>query len=260
MHCRICNSKQLKLFYCQGNTNQFSYYKCKNCDLVNLDLTGLEINQYQHKYYRRFIPPSDYEEEKGASDAYRFITKYVPVKGKYLDIGCGWGRLLYFARKDGWEVKGVEISPQFAEYVRSRLNIEVDIADFLLYENTHEKFDLISLRHVLEHLPDSILAMNKIYNLLKNTGYAHFEFPNINSVSHRIKRFLIRTGIHKKQYDSSYFPGHCNEFSKKTFIYLLAKTRFQLIRWETYSFKPFNDCIYNRIHIGTKARVIVKKI
>src|SRR4030042_5015314 len=260
MYCRICNCKKLKLFYCQGNNNQFRYYKCKNCGLVNLDLTGLEITEYQHKYYGRFIPPKDYEEEKGAREAYDFIKKYIPLKGRYMDIGCGWGRLLYFARKDGWEVKGIEISPQYAEYVRNRLNFEVDVADFLQYQNTGEKFDLVSLRHVLEHLPDSLLAMNKINGLLKDKRYAHFEFPNINSASHKIKRFLTWVGIYKKKYNEDYFPGHCNEFSKKTFKYLLDKTGFQLLRWETYSFKPFNDFIYNRIHLGTKARAIVRKI
>jgi 2-polyprenyl-3-methyl-5-hydroxy-6-metoxy-1,4-benzoquinol methylase len=260
MHCRICNSNNLKLFYQQGNKNQFKFYKCKDCGLINLDLTGLEITEHQHQYFERFVPPHDYEEEKGAYHAYRFIKKYVPVGERYLDIGCGWGRVLYFARKDGWKVKGIEISPQYAEYVQDRLNIEVDVADFLQYENPGEKFDLVSLRHVLEHLPDSLLAMKKINELLKDNGYAHFEFPNINSVSHRLKRFLSRSGIHKKKYSPTYKPGHCNEFSKKTFIYLLNKTGFQLIRWETYSFKQFNDFIYNRIHIGTKARAIVKKV
>ena len=260
MHCRICNSENLNLFYQQGNNNQFKYYKCRNCGLVNLDLTGLEITEYQHKYFGRFVPPDDYEKEKGAYEAYRFIRKYVPFKGRYLDIGCGSGGVLYFARKEGWEVKGIEISPQYAEYVRKRLNIEVDVADFLQYEYAGEKFDLVSLRHVLEHLPDSLLAMRKIYELLKDEGYAHFEFPNIQSASHRIKRFLAYTRMYHKKYNSTYFPGHCNEFSRKAFINLLDKTGFQLIRWETYSFKPVTDFFYNRIHIGTKARAIVKKI
>jgi hypothetical protein len=40
----------------------------------------------------------------------------------------------------------------------------------------------------------------------------------------------------------------------------LKLTNFELVRWETYSNKPFTNFIYNRIKIGTKARAIVRKI
>ncbi|KPK87686.1 MAG: hypothetical protein AMS27_01765 [Bacteroides sp. SM23_62_1] len=260
MHCRICKSNELTLFYSIGDNNQFKYYKCEKCGLVNLDLTGLKIAEHQHQYFKRFKPKADYDKDIRAIQVYRFIKKYVPGKGKYLDIGCGGGNVLYQARKDGWEVKGIEISPPFAEYVRERFNIEVDIADFMEYDTTKEKYDLVSVRHVLEHLPDSLLAMRKIYELLKDDGFAHLEFPNIKSITHRLKRFLSVTGIHKKKYGPSFLPGHCNEFSKATFVYLLNKTGFQLIRWETYSFKPLMNNIYNRVHIGGKARTIIKKI
>lgn len=258
-NCRLCGKSELKYFYSVGQNDAFNYYRCCNCGLVNLDLEGLDFYSHQTKYYNRFIPPEDYNNERGAKEAYRFITKYVPFKGKFLDIGCGGGAVLYFAKMDGWNVKGLEISPDYAKYVSVRLNIDVVTANFLTYENQDEKFDLVSLRHVLEHLPDSILAMNKIYNFLKNGGYAHFEFPNIEGIAFRIKRFLANTGIRKTKFSSDFKPGHCNEFSKSSFIYLLNITGFRLIRWETYSFKPIKNFFYNRIHTGVKARAIVQK-
>ena len=260
MNCRICDNSNLTLFYTQGDRNQFHFYKCPECGLINLDLDGLKIAKHQLKYFARFNPIENYENEKGAREAYHFIKRYVPTKGSYLDIGCGGGAVLYFARKDGWQVRGLEISPDYARYVHDTLGIEVDTGDFLEYDDFQEKFDLISLRHVLEHLPDSILALNKIGALLKGGGYAHFEFPNINSISHRIQRSLSRLHIHQRKYSDSYRPGHCNEFSKSTFIYLLGLTNFELVRWETYSFKPVTNFVYNRIKIGTKARAIVRKI
>jgi len=112
------------------------------------------------------------------------VKKHVPVKGDYLDIGCGFGSVLYFFKKDGWKVNGLELSADLANHVISSLNIPVDVCNFLHYKNT-KQFDLVSLRHVLEHLPDSNAAMIKISELLKKNGFAHFEFPNISSVSHR---------------------------------------------------------------------------
>jgi hypothetical protein len=118
----------------------------------------------------------------------------------------------------------------------------------------------VSLRHVLEHIPDSILALTKISGLLKDKGYAYFEFPNINSLSHRIQRFRNKFKSLKKKYSDAYVPGHCNEFSKYSFNYLVNSTGFKLIRWETYSNKTLTNYLYNRLHFGTKARVIIQKV
>lgn len=260
MNCRLCDSTELKYFYAAGYKDRYRYYRCTHCGLVNLDLEGLDILGNQEKYFRRFVPPGDYENEKGALQAYSFIKRYVRVRGSYLDIGCGNGAVLYFARKDGWKVRGLEISPGYAKHVKEHLGIEVDVADFLEFEDPRQKYELVSLRHVLEHIPDSVKALRKIAGFLKPRGYAHFEFPNINGIALRFKRFLSRYGIHKIKWDPDFRPGHCNEFSRKSFLYLIRETGFNLIRWETYSFKPFKNTIYNRIHQGAKARAIIQKV
>lgn len=259
MKCRLCGSVKLRPYYHQGSQSQYLFYKCLHCKLVNLDLENVDIISNQQKYPEQFNPPANYEMEISARKAYEFIVKYVPVKGSYLEIGCGNGALLYFARKDGWIVKGLELSPVLANFVKEKLDIEVDVQNFLETDYKTEQYDLISLRHVLEHLPDSLLAMKKLNMLLKKDGYAHFEFPNIESLSHRLQRFRDKIGF-KKQYSVNYFPAHCNEFCKDSFKYLLSKSGFKLIRWETYSSKFFSNLIYNHIHIGTKARAIVQKI
>jgi 2-polyprenyl-3-methyl-5-hydroxy-6-metoxy-1,4-benzoquinol methylase len=168
---RVCSGTELKFFYASGDKQQFRYYRCGNCGLVNLDMDGVGIYDNQRKYFNRSVPPADYEREKEAEDACRFIKRYVPLKGRYLDIGCGSGGILCFARKEGWDVKGLEISDDYAKHVKERLGIEVETANFLEYENPREKYELVSLIHVLEHLPDSVLTMNKISGLLVDRGY-----------------------------------------------------------------------------------------
>lgn len=259
MKCRVCQSTSLRLYYVQGDKDQFRYFKCRTCGLVNLNLESLNITQSQQKYADTFKPPADYEKRHGDREAFRFASRYVPGKGRFMDIGCGNGSVLYFFKKAGWEVRGLELSPVFAEHVRKSLNVEVEVANFLDYNYKGDKFDLVSLRHVLEHLPDSKEALNKISGLLTPHGYAHFEFPNINSLTHRIQRFRNRFKWLRKKYKAGYAPGHCNEFSKRSFMYLLNKTGFELVRWETYSLKPVPDFIYNHLHFGTKARAVVKK-
>lgn len=260
MKCRLCESDQLKLYYIQGNRGEFRFYKCTVCGLVNYDLSG---GLDQGKYAGTYISPFD-EQIKMNMDqtrTFRFITSHLKHEGRILDIGCGNGRLLYLFNETGWVVKGVELSPLLAQSVKNTLQIEVDVADFLEYVSGEtDSFDVVVLRHVLEHLPDSILALSKINALLKPDGYAVMEFPNIEGMDHRIKRLLQRAGISRKKYRMNYKPGHCNEFSRKSFSYLTKKTGFKIVVWETYSHKPLANFVYNHLKIGSKARTIIKKV
>ena len=151
------------------------------------------------------------------------------------------------------------MSAEAAKTAINRLKVPVIIGDFLTIEAEPNKYDLIALRHVLEHLVDPILALQKINFRLKTNGYALFEMPNIDALDMRLKRMLASTGIHQKQFPKNYLPGHCNEFCRASFQFLLEKTGFKLIRWETYSMKPVVNFLYRHLHIGNKARALVTK-
>ena len=133
-------------------------------------------------------------------------------------------------------------------------------AEFM--ENTtlgNNKWDIVVLRHVLEHFPDSVIVMNRIRDLLSPRRYALIEVHNIDSWELKSKRFLSRYHIFKKKYSKNFVPGHCNEFCKDSFSYLMKKTGFKLISWQTYSHKPAVDLIYKVILVGNKVRAIIQK-
>lgn len=256
--CRICGSKNIYLYYTVGNNRQFKYYRCRECDLVNYDLEG-GLNQ--EKYAAEFIDPTDEKHHLNVhqDDTYNFIKNNINSKGSILEIGCGNARILYRAREDGWEVQGLELSEYLAEKVTKKLNIAVQVADFLeLNPDPKDIYDLIILRHVLEHLTEPLIAMDKIWNFLKPGGKVLMEFPNIQGIDLKVKRFLSKLGRRKK-FSNSFVPGHANEYSKLSFTNLLTKTGFTLLKWETYSSHPLKNIIHKRIHIGNKARVLIQK-
>ena len=259
MNCRLCGSEHLRLYYTQGNKNQYKFFKCENCKLVNYDISiGLD----QQKYTSSYVHPENemHKQNIDQTATYNFIKKRISQQGKLLDIGCGNGKLLLLAKNDGWKVAGIELSQSAADTIQDNFGIKVDAVDFLEYKiDTKKAYDVVVLRHVLEHLPDSILAMSKINLLLKKNGYAILEFPNIEGLDLKFKRFLSKTGIHKKKYSINYQPGHCNEFCKKSFLFLTKKTNFDLIEWKTYSSKSLLNLLYGKMNIGNKARVLIKK-
>jgi kynurenine formamidase len=84
--------------------------------------------------------------------------------------------------------------------------------------------------------------------------------PNIEAWDKRFKRLLENTGWHKRSYPNDFIAGHCNEFCRQSFEYLLSETGFRLIHWETYSSKPLNNWLMTRIPIGNKARALVQVV
>lgn len=260
MLCRLCNNDKLTLYYRQGNQNEFKFYKCNSCGLVNYDiLAGLN----QEKYGDHFNDPFD-ETLKiniDQKETFRYIKRYLKPPGKAFEIGCGNGKLLSLLKNEGWSASGLELSPLLAQSIGKTLDIDVDVDDFLKYNPpNNELFDIVVLRHVLEHLIDPLLALMKINSFLKLGGRVILEFPNIEGFDLKIKRFLQRNKLYHKKYANNYKPGHCNEFSYKSFERLAAMTGFQIEKFETYSHNPIKNFIYNRIKIGNKARTIIRKV
>jgi SAM-dependent methyltransferase len=260
MKCRLCDSDRLILYYTQGNRDEFRFYRCPVCKLVNYDIScGID----QEKYAQEYVDPFDetITSNRAQTLTHRFLKAHVRGPGRMLEIGCGNGRLLHLARQDGWTVRGLELFPFLAESVKQRLGIDVGVANFLEYRKEGgESYDLVLLRHVLEHLPDSKGAMRSIGSLLADGGHALLEFPNIEALDIRFQRWQRKNGLHRRTYPEGYRPGHCNEFCRESFEHLLKETGFELVVWETYSYRPVSNFIFNRVHIGNKARVILRKL
>ena len=137
---------------------------------------------------------SKYQDSKNQSN--EKVGEKILRKSGLINSGC----------KSGWEVKGLELSDYYANEIKKDLGIEVEVANFLDYETAHAHYNLITLCHVLEHLSDSKLAMNQIHKLLAEGGHAMLEFPNINSLEARVKRFLQKTGLREKKYKADWVP------------------------------------------------------
>jgi len=257
--CRLCGTQAMPYHYSLGNQGQFKYYKCPDCKLVNYDLRG---GLDQEQYNTIFVDPTD-DNEKFNLDkdqSFDFINRWVPHRGSFLDVGCGMGRLMYLAKRAGWQVKGLEMSAHMAVLVSEKLEIEVAVGDFLQGDAfPGEQFDLVVLRHVIEHMPDSLEAIRQLGRLTRPGGYLLLEMPNIEAWDKRFKRFLVRHGVHQRKFSDNFLPGHCNEFCRESMQRLMEESGFQMLRWETYSMKPISNFIYKRLHVGNKARMLARK-
>lgn len=225
----------------------------------NYDLDcGVDQTQYTETY----VSPEDTDHpfNRDIRQSWRFLRRHVDGAASIMDIGCGSAGLLYLARREGWDVHGMELTEKAARDIAADQGIEVIVANFLDYENPEgRQYDVVVLRHVLEHLPDSMLAMRQIGSLLKPGGLALLEFPNTASISYGVKRVLKNAGLRNRKFSSDWRPGHVNEFCRTSFEYLLSKTGFELVVWRTYSSRELANAFYRVIPVASKARALVRK-
>ncbi|MCM4155007.1 class I SAM-dependent methyltransferase [Gramella sp. AN32] len=98
-------------------------------------------------------------------------------KGKILDIGAGTGDFLNQFKNQNWEICGVEPNRKAREFaLKKGLNLVQELNDV-----KPKNFDIISLWHVLEHIPNLEEQILKIYSLLDKNGILIIAVPNYKS-------------------------------------------------------------------------------
>ena len=104
--------------------------------------------------------------------------------GKLLDVGCGNGTFLATMRQRGWSTTGVEFDPVSATRAResgSRV-FEGSLQDAGFGEHS---FDVVTMVHVIEHLPDPRQILAECFRILRPGGRLQLITPNIHALGHQ---------------------------------------------------------------------------
>jgi 2-polyprenyl-3-methyl-5-hydroxy-6-metoxy-1,4-benzoquinol methylase len=105
------------------------------------------------------------------------INSLQPSKGKILDIGAGTGDFLAVAKNNGWITIGVEPSDKAKTIAKNKGVTFVSATS----ELDNHSFDVISMWHVLEHVPDLDHQIKELKRLLKPSGILIIAVPNFKS-------------------------------------------------------------------------------
>lgn len=143
--------------------------------------------------------------------------------GRMLDIGCGNGRYLLRMQQLGWQVQGVEFNQTAVDICRrNELNVfHGELEDAQLEENS---FDLITARHVIEHVQDPDGFVAGIARLLKPGGRLHLRTPN--------SKALLRPAFGKFWFPNE-VPRHLILFSKDNLNMLADRHGLELVTVRT---------------------------
>jgi 2-polyprenyl-3-methyl-5-hydroxy-6-metoxy-1,4-benzoquinol methylase len=148
------------------------------------------------------------------------IPKYIK-NGKLLDIGSSYGLFLYEMKNFGWHVKGIETNQGAVDYGIDKLGLDIvksSIDDF----EAAEKYDVVTLRMVLEHVFHPMDTLRKVKDFIKKDGTLIFSVPNINGFDAR---------MFKSHWYSLHLPAHLTHFTKKSITKYLQSLNYKNIKF-----------------------------
>lgn len=230
-NCPLCNSGHFSNYLiCKDHSvsqEEFAIVQCADCQLLftNPRPTAEFLGQYYES--DQYISHQD----KGNSlinFIYRIARTYTLKKkvklingqvsqpGSLLDFGCGTGHFLAAASKAHWAVTGVEpnnLARQQAE--AKQLNVFSDLADI---EGQHQ-YDLITLWHVLEHVPNLNDTIINLSDLLSKNGTLIVAVPNHKSYDAQ---------KYKNNWAGYDVPRHLYHFDHTTMKKLMKKHKLKV--------------------------------
>jgi len=238
--CDFCGEKNGKLLFVNFDhltkkNKFFNLIKCGKCGLVYLSPKPKNIKKYYLDNYEPYNPHSKdlyfsfyqtlvksfYKKKKTLIDLSKsvFCRIFYPQPtsecGKILDIGCGNGGYLSILKDGGWEVYGLDFSKKavdFAQNERGLINIKQARTEILDYPNNF--FDLITMNHLIEHLPNPKKTLIEAKRVLKTGGIISITTPNFSSLNEKIFKtnwFPLET------------PRHLFLFEAKVLIKLIGE-------------------------------------
>jgi SAM-dependent methyltransferase len=169
----------------EGSPTVFQYGECKACNL--LFCTPFPSAEELGRYYDREFDYSWYTKRswlKRAQASHRwlrtkeFLRSANRRRGRLLDIGCGHGWFLDAARRDGWEVWGVDLPSAASRHAREVLRLRVLESGIERAELPAQEFDVITMWHALEHMPEPNVAVEQVLRWLKPSGWLVIAVPN----------------------------------------------------------------------------------
>lgn len=225
INCNLCNSNEYKLF---KEIDGYQLVKCKQCGFVYLNPrpTQQETNEeYSAEYHIERLLGQEPKTEKEIEQEINKnigraeeIVKQSGNKGKLLDIGCGAAFFIACLKKYGWDVTGIDISEWASEFARKKLGLNVftgNVGEVQL----KERFDVITMYHNLEHLPDPLKTLKRVLELLSDDGILVVKGPNLSGFDR------IWHGSNWRGYSDK---SHLYYFIPKTYQTMLEKAGFSV--------------------------------
>lgn len=227
----------------------FSIWHCGNCSLrftQNIPDEGAIAGYYQSDNYI-----SHTNTRKGLIyTLYHIVRKHTLRKkrkliatmvgkpsGSLLDIGSGVGIFCAYMQHKGWRVTAIEPAAAVRTAALKQYGLQSLPKEALF--DMKEKFDIITLWHVLEHIHDLHDTMNSLVQLVNSNGRILIAVPNYT---------CLDATIYKNYWDGYDVPRHLYHFSPKAMQQIAQQHQLIVEKIKPMWYDSFYGCLLSEKH------------
>lgn len=227
-HCPLCGSdSSLPFDQREFRGHPVSNVICQHCGLVYQSprMTEAENQSFYEAEYRLLYQgqegpnPKDLAVQSArARVALDFTRQHIASASSILDIGCSSGVLLrQFQSYYHAQVVGIEPANSYRQYAQSH-GLEIHASLDELNQAGMSPFSLVSMMHVLEHLPDPVVYLQDLrQHYLHSEGWLLLEVPNLFA-------------------HDCFEVAHLVSFSAHTLTQVLKKAGYQVVQLRAHGF------------------------
>ena len=224
--CPICHTDQMTPLIA---IDRWTIAECRICQLGMLSPRpdAAELSDlYQETYFDRVSlgqPATQAVVERRVRESRKRVTlvRSYLRRGRLLDVGCATGYFLEAARRAGFSVAGIEHSGWAVEEANRLFGVNARAGELSDLIGRDERYDGVTMWHVLEHTRDPKESLHAVKTLLKKGGVVFIELPNYLSVDAR------REGVAWSGWD---VPYHLWHFTPASLSRLLTLCGFRVLR------------------------------
>lgn len=196
--CAVCGKRDVTVVALEDRLGKpLRSVCCRACGLVWVDPRPdtQAIDRFYAEDYRQQYkgdpqpkPKHCHRQTLGAIERAQALRPRLRQGLRVLDVGAGAGFFAYAMQRLGLAIDGIEPNRGYARFARETLGLERVQVGFLQGLRPEAPYDLVTIHHVFEHLPDPREAMAHLRALLAPDGRVLMEVPNIEATYHAPNR------------------------------------------------------------------------
>ncbi len=164
-------------------------HRCEACGVAFLAKRPEDFDANLYDYYAKRVGRSrDELYDPLTSERYRVLLSAWMARTsgrRLLDVGCGQGQFLQSASSVGWIARGIDLSASAIAICQS-FGLPAERLDFFAPELSSERFDVITMFELIEHVPSPPAFVARASELLHPGGLLYLTTPNFAGLDRRI--------------------------------------------------------------------------
>ena len=216
---KVLQDKKTKIIFLEKYLTNNNYYQNLNYKNDDRKIFTKKNKLATIKTFSGIMKSPTINSDYRRADQFKKILRNKDI----LDFGCEWGGFLRNI-KNYKSLTGVELREVCIKYIQNnikKINILNDI------NSSKRKYDIITLFHVLEHMPHQVNALKNLRSKLRNKGKIIIEVPHAND-------FLILQDELKEFKNFTFWSQHLILHTFKSLETVLIKSGFKKINIEFF--------------------------